>query len=314
MRILVTDPLSETGIALLRAADHLVDEQLGVLPEALLELVGAYDVLLVRSGTKVTPSLIDRMDRMKIIGRAGAGVDNIDVDAATKRGILVMNTPGGNTRSAAEHSIGMLFALARNIPFAHAQLTGGTWNRKAWNGIELFGKTLGVIGFGQIGREVSSLAQGIGMTVVAFDPQVTAEAITACGVRPLSIDELYATADIISVHVPLLPSTRNLIGEAEFAKCKPGVRLINCARGGIVDESALLRALDSGIVAGAALDVFAQEPPPPDHPLLHHPHVVVTPHIGAATAEAQERVAVEIARQVIAALAGGRIVGAVNKV
>lgn len=311
MNILITDQLSTAGIAILRDAGHTVDERYGMNPPALHELMGAYEVLLVRSGTKVDAAMIARMDRMKIIGRAGAGVDNIDVPAATGRGIIVMNTPGGNTRSAAEHTIAMLFSLARNIPFAHASLTNGTWDRKKWNGIELQGKKLGVIGFGRIGREVATMAHALGMVVSATDDVVPPDAISAAGFQPLTVSELLSGSDIITVHVPLLPKTRHLLSDREFQLCRKGVRIINCSRGGIIDEEALVRALDSGIVAGAALDVFEQEPPPIDNPLLHHPHVVVTPHIGAATAEAQSRVATDIARQVVTALSGGPVVGRV---
>ena len=314
MKILVTDPLSQAGISILKAAGHDVDERLKLSPADVTALVSAYDVLLVRSGTKATAEMIAHMDKMKIIGRAGAGVDNIDVPAATKKGIVVMNTPGGNTQSTAEHTLAMIFAMARSIPFAHASLVAGAWDRKKYMGMELRGKTLGVIGFGRIGAEVARGAMALGLRVMAYDTLITPEEIASQGYVPATLDDIYANADIITVHVPLLSSTRHMITDEQLGKCKRGVCIVNCARGGIVDEEALVRALESGQVSRAALDVFTVEPPPPDHPLLHHPRVVVTPHIGSATTEAQENVAVQIAEQVVAALSGGALVGTVNNV
>jgi D-3-phosphoglycerate dehydrogenase len=265
----------------------------------------------VRSATKVNAEVIARASSMKVIGRAGTGVDNIDVGAATRKGILVMNTPGGNTVSAAEHTVSMMLSLARNIPQAHMSLSRGEWERKKFTGMEVFEKTLGVIGLGKIGREVAQRCQGLGMNIVAYDPVLAPEIAARAGIELVGLDELYRRADVITVHTPLTADTKGLLNDSTLAKCKKGVRIINCARGGIVDEAALLRALESGQVGGAALDVFETEPPK-NSPLIAHPHVIATPHLGASTEEAQEKVAIQIANQIADALKGRAFAGVVN--
>jgi D-3-phosphoglycerate dehydrogenase len=311
MKILVTDNVE--GVC----ADVLTQEgfEVHVLPtqseEELCRQIGAYDALIVRSATHVTGAVIAEARNLKVIGRAGAGVDNIDVETATRRGIVVMNTPGGNTISTAEHTFSLLLSLARNVPQAWDSIRQGKWERKKFVGAELFGKTIGIIGLGKVGREVAVRARAFGMTVIGFDPVVSAEIALKMGVEVSPLDELFARADFITIHTPLSDETKGLIGEEALAKCKEGVRIINCARGGIVDEQALLKALDSGKVAGAALDVFEHEPPG-DHPLLKHHRVVATPHLGASTEEAQEKVARQIAAQVADFLKERGIAGAVN--
>lgn len=311
-RVLVSEALAPEGTAILRSAPGIEVDERGVLKkEEILPIIGAYDALVVRSGTKVTEDVIAAGTRLKVIGRAGIGVDNIDVPAATRRGIVVMNTPGGNNVTTAELAISMLLASARHIPQANASLRAGRWERSKYVGSEVMGKTIGVLGLGNIGRVVADRAAGLQMKVVAYDPFVT-EANKPLAVELVSLDELYARSDFITVHVPLTNDTRNLIDAAALAKTKPGVRVINCARGGIVDEEALAEAIRSGHVAGAALDVFADEPPPADHPLIALPQVVATPHLGASTGEAQVNVAVAIAEQVVAFLTRGAISSAVN--
>ncbi|MFM8409730.1 MAG: phosphoglycerate dehydrogenase [Alphaproteobacteria bacterium] len=311
-RVLVSEALAPEGTAILRAAPGIEVDERGVLKkEEILPIIGDYDALIVRSGTKVTEEVIAAGKRLKVIGRAGIGVDNIDVPAATRRGIVVMNTPGGNNVTTAELAISMLLASARHIPQANASLRAGRWERSKFVGSEVMGKTLGVVGLGNIGRVVADRANGLHMKVVAYDPFVT-EQTKPLAVELVSLDELYARSDFITVHVPLLPETRNLIDAAALAKTRPGVRIVNCARGGIVDEKALADAIRSGHVAGAALDVFAEEPPKADDPLVALPQVVATPHLGASTDEAQVNVAVAIAEQVVAFLARGAITAAVN--
>ncbi|HZV11888.1 MAG TPA: hydroxyacid dehydrogenase, partial [Candidatus Kapabacteria bacterium] len=296
-RILIADPLDAGGVAILRREGFDVDVQTGLSEEQLLPILPEYTAMIVRSGTQVTERMIGSMEHMKFIARAGVGVDNIDVAAATRKSILVMNAPNANTVSTAEHTLAMIFSLARHIPFAHAELRQGTWNRKKWMGIQLEGKTLGVIGFGKIGSEVAKKANAIGMRVVAYDPLVASEFIVSRNAEPAALPALLSSSDIITVHVPLTNVTRGLLGEKEFSLCKRGVLIINCARGGIVDETHLYEAIEKGIVAGAALDVFAEEPPAKDNPLLHDSRVIVTPHIGSATIEAQMLVAIQIAEQ-----------------
>lgn len=311
-RVLVTDGLHAVGVDALRKHGLEVDEA-GALAEAeLAARLGAYEGLIVRSATKVTRVAIAAGGKLEVIGRAGAGVDTIDVDAATERGIVVMNTPGGNTTAVAEHTLALLLALTRRVPAADAALKAGRWEKSRLQGVELFGKTLGVLGLGRIGSEVARRALGFRMQVIAYDPYLTRDAAERLGVEPVELDELLARADFISIHAPLTGDTRHLLGEAELARVKPGVRLINCARGGLVDEQALARAIRSGRVAGAALDVFEQEPPPADHPLLGLEQVIATPHLGAATDEAQTAVALAIAEQVADALLRGVVVNAVN--
>src|SRR5262249_19293967 len=275
------------------------------------EIIDRYDAIVVRSATKLTAELIDRAARLKVIGRAGVGVDNVDVDAATRRGIVVANAPESTVVSAAEHTIGLLVALARNIPQAHPALKQGRWERKAYGGIELAGKTLGVLGFGRIGQQVARRAAGLGMRVVAYDPYVAPERFRELGAERVETrDEVYAVAEFVTLHLPLTNETRRSVKAAAFAQLRDGVRLINAARGELVDEEAMFEALQSGKVAGAALDVYSQEPY--SGPLLELDNVVATPHLAASTDEAQDRAGVIVAEQVAAALEGGLVTNAVN--
>jgi D-3-phosphoglycerate dehydrogenase len=311
-RVLISDELAQEGRDVLARYPSLqVDDRPGLKPADLIKVIPEYDALIIRSGTKVTADVIAAGERLRVIGRAGIGVDNIDVPAATRRGIVVMNTPGGNNVTTAEHALSLLLASARFIPQANASLRAGKWERGKFTGSEVTGKTLGVIGLGNIGRIVADRACGLQMKVIAYDPFVTPET------KPLetelvTLDELFSRADFVTVHVPLTADTRNLIDATAIAKMKPGVRIINCARGGIVDEDALAAAITSGHVAGAAIDVFEVEPPPADHPLVGLPQVVATPHLGASTGEAQVNVAIAIAEQVAAFLERGAISSAVN--
>jgi D-3-phosphoglycerate dehydrogenase len=311
-KIFVADEVSDTGLQPLRDAGFVLEKRTGLkaseLSEALADCVG----LVVRSETKVTADLMDSAAALRVIGRAGVGVDNIDVPAATERGIVVMNAPDGNTITTAEHTIALLIALARRVPQANSSLKSGRWDRKAFIGVELQGKTLGVVGMGRIGRTVAARARAFGMKIVAFDPFIAPEQARDSEIELAPLDELFAGADFITIHTPLTAETRGIIGSAAFARMKKGVRIINCARGGLVDEGALHDAIRSGIVAGAALDVFVQEPPPPDHPLLLLDEVIVTPHLGASTAEAQEGVAFTVAEQMRDYLLSGALRGAVN--
>ncbi|HUJ91915.1 MAG TPA: phosphoglycerate dehydrogenase [Gaiellaceae bacterium] len=306
-RVLVRESISDAGVDLLRSRfDVDVDAD-----SDLSEIIGRYDAIVVRSATKLTAELIDRADRLKVIGRAGVGVDNVDVEAATRRGIVVANAPESTVVSAAEHTVGLLVALARNIPQAHAALKQGRWERKAYGGVELAGKTLGVLGFGRIGQQVARRALGLGMRVVAYDPFVADERFRELGVeQEPTPDEVYDVADFVTLHLPLTAETRGSIGAAAFARMRDGVRLVNAARGELVDEAALVDALQSGKVAGAALDVFSAEPY--SGPLLELDSVVVTPHLAASTGEAQDRAGVIVAEQVAAALDGGVVTNAVN--
>jgi D-3-phosphoglycerate dehydrogenase len=307
-KVLVREPIAEAGIRLLRDRGFEVDVD---GDSNLTETIGAYDAIVVRSATKVTAELIERADRLKVIGRAGVGIDNVDVGAATRRGIVVANAPESTVVSAAEHTIGLLVALTRNIPQAHAALKQGRWERKTYGGVELADKTLGVLGFGRIGQQVARRAAGLGMRVVAFDPFVSPERFRELGVERVETeDEVFRAADFITLHLPLTDETRGTIGAEAFAKMRDGVRLVNAARGELVDEAALLEALRSGKVGGAALDVFSEEPY--DGPLLELDSVVVTPHLAASTEEAQDRAGLIIAEQVAAALEGGLVSNAVN--
>jgi D-3-phosphoglycerate dehydrogenase len=311
-RVLVSETLAPEGLAILRAEPEIeVVERPPLKGPELAKEIGDYDALIVRSGAKVTAEAIAAATRLKVIGRAGIGVDNIDVPAATRRGIVVMNTPGGNNVTTAEHAISLLLACARFIPQANASLRAGKWERSKFTGTEVTGKTLGVVGLGNIGRIVADRALGLQMKVVAYDPFVTAET-KPMEVELVSLEELFVRSDFVSVHVPLTNETRNLIDAAAIAKMKQGVRIINCARGGIVDEQAVADAIKSGHVAGAAFDVFSQEPPSEDNPLIGLPQVVATPHLGASTGEAQTNVAIAIAEQVSAFLLRGAITAAVN--
>ncbi len=278
----------------------------------LSERIGDYDGIVIRSATKMTAELIDRAQRLRAIGRAGVGVDNVDVQAATRRGIVVANAPESNVVTAAEHTMALLLALARNVPQAHASLLAGKWDRSKYSGVELYEKTLGILGFGRIGQLVAQRARGFGMRVVAFDPFVSAERYRELGVeKAADPDELYAQADFITVHLPKTPDTEGFLDGEAFAKMRDGVRVLNVARGGLIDEDALKRALDEGKVAGAAIDVFASEPTT-EHPLFGYANVVVTPHLGASTAEATDRAGYQSAEQVVAALTGGVVSTAVN--
>jgi D-3-phosphoglycerate dehydrogenase len=312
-RVLLSDSLAPQGIEILEHDSRIsFDVKPGLSPTELAEVIGPYEALVIRSATRVTREIIDRANSLKVIGRAGVGVDNVDLDAATRRGIVVMNSPMGNSVTTAEHTISMMMALARHIPAANAALRAGRWERSKFIGSEVCNKTLGVIGLGNIGRIVAERASGLKMKVIGFDPILTAEAAARINIEKVELDELFRRADFITVHAPLTHDTRGLVGPAAFAAMKKGVRVINCARGGIVDEVALLAALGSGKVAGAALDVFVEEPPPADHPLIHHPNVVATPHLGAATDEAQVQVAVDIATQITEFLTEGTIRYSVN--
>ena len=311
MKILVSDNLEQSCIDILMTEGFEVDHKPGLSIAELNNIIGAYDGLVVRSATRVTPEVIGHASVLKVIGRAGTGVDNIDVDAATRRGILVMNTPGGNTVSAAEHTVSMLLALARNIPQAHMSLLRGEWDRKRFTGTEVFEKTIGIVGLGKIGREVATRCQGLGMKVIGYDPVLGNEVAFKLNIQLVSLDEVYRRSDFITVHTPLTDETRGLLNDTTLTKCKRGVRIINCARGGIVDEKALLRSIESGHVAGAALDVFEDEPPK-GSPVLKHERVIATPHLGASTEEAQEKVAIQIAHQVADALKGRGYAGLVN--
>ncbi|MBI3630505.1 MAG: phosphoglycerate dehydrogenase, partial [Candidatus Rokubacteria bacterium] len=311
-RVLVTDGLQAGGVDYLRK-EGLEVEVLKTPPEAELgqALRGAHG-LIVRSATRVTRRVLEAADELVVVGRAGAGVDNIDVDAATERGVIVMNTPGGNTIAVAEHTIGLLLALARNLPQAHGALKAGRWEKSRFAGVEVYSKTLGVIGLGRIGSEVARRALGLSMKVVAYDPYLTRDAAERLGVESVELADLYERSDFISVHTPLTKDTRNFLDAPQFARMKLGVRLINCARGGVVNEAALAEAIRSGRVGGAALDVFETEPLPPDHPLLGLDRVIVTPHLAASTEEAQTTVALAIAEQVAGVLARGVVLNAVN--
>jgi D-3-phosphoglycerate dehydrogenase len=312
-KVLVTDSLAEQGRSILERAPQVeLEYRPGLEADAIVRAIGDAEALIVRSGTRVTEAIIAAGRSLKVIGRAGIGVDNIDVDAASKRGIVVMNTPGGNNVTTAEHALTLLLSMARNIPQAAASLRAGKWERNKFTGVEVCGKTLGIVGVGNIGSVVADRAQGLKMKVIAYDPYLSAEAAARSGIELTTIDDLYARADFISVHTPLTPETRGLIGKDAMAKMKKGVRIVNCARGGIVDEAALAEAIRAGQVAGAALDVFVEEPPSQEHPLLSLEGVVATPHLGASTDEAQINVAIAIAEQVVDFLTRGEVRNAVN--
>lgn len=312
-RVLVTDTLAESGLEILRAADDVeLEYRAGLKGAELLEAVSQSDALITRSGTAVTEELVNAGTRLRIIGRAGVGLDNVDVPACTARGILVINAPTANIMSATEHTMAMLLALCRNIPEAHASVRRGEWNRSKFMGVELNGKTLGVIGLGRIGTRVTTRARGFGMRVLAYDPYISPTVGEKVGAEMVPLEELLAAADVITVHTPLSEETRGMIGRAEIAKMKDGVFLVNCARGGIYDEQALAAALETGKVGGAAIDVYEDEPPGADHPLVRARNVINSPHIGANTIEAQDRVAVQTSEMVVEALRGSIFVSAVN--
>ena len=309
-KVLVSDPLAEEGLVILRAACD-VDVKTGLKEDELCKILGEYDALLVRSGTEVTAKVIESGTKLRFIGRAGVGVDNVDVDAATRRGIIVANAPEGNTLAATEHTMAMMQALARNIPQANASLKKMEWKRSKFMGVELNEKTLGIVGFGRIGREVAKRAKAMDMRCVAYDPFLTKERAAQLGVELMSMEELFKVADVITVHTPLTAETKHIINVKSIATMKDGVRIINCARGGIIDEKALYDATKSGKVAGAALDVFEEEPPT-GSPLLTLDQVIVTPHLGASTVEAQLNVAVSVAKQCVEVLKGGSAKYVVN--
>ena len=313
MKILISDNFSARGVEVLHRTEQFqVDQNVGLKPDQLKEIIGAYDALIVRSETRVTADIINAATNLKVIGRAGSGVDNIVVPAATKRGIVVMNAAAGNSVTTGEHTLAMMMSLARKIPQAHSSMKAGKWDKKKFMGVELRGKTLGIVGFGNIGKIVAQGAVGLGMKVLAFDPFLSKEIAARAGVEVVTFDDICTRSDFVTVHTPLTDETRGIIGEAAFAKMKDGVRIINCARGGLVDETALFNAIKSGKVAAAALDVFSPEPPPPDLPLLALDEVIVTPHLGASTNEAQDQVAVITSEQIAAFLTTGAISGAVN--
>lgn len=310
--VFVSDKLGEMGLNIIRSGGVDLDNRPGLKGEELAQAVQNADVMIVRSGTQVTAELLEKPGKLRAVVRAGIGVDNIDVSAATKNGIVVMNTPGGNKVSTAEHTITLLMSMARHIPAADASLRQGRWDRSKYLGTQLAGKTLGVVGLGNIGREVARRAKGLDMTVLGFDPFLSPERAGQLGIDAVgSLDELLPKIDLLTVHTPLTEETRGLIGKEQIAQMKKGVRIVNCARGGIVDEDALLEGLTSGHVAGAALDVFVNEPPG-DHPLLKLENVVATPHLGASTVEAQEQVALEAAQLAVNFVTKGEIQFAVN--
>jgi len=313
-RVLVADPISPKGVELLEnGGELLVDVKTGLKEKELVAIAADYSALVVRSQTKVTASVIDAAKRLKAIGRAGVGVDNVDVEAATRRGVIVMNTPGGNTVSTAEHAFSLLVSIARSIPQAHASVKEGKWDRKSFEGVELQGKTIGIFGMGRIGTEIARRAIAFGMRPVAYDPYLSPSRARSLQVELFEdLNEVLAQADFLTMHMPLTPETKHLINAERIAKMKRGVRIVNCARGGLIDERALYDALKSGQVAAAALDVYETEPPPADYPLRSLPNIVFTPHLGASTAEAQESVGIEIAEAIRSVLLEGVIRNAVN--
>ncbi len=312
MKVLVSDALGEIGIEMFEAEEGLeVDVKTGLAPEELKAIIGDYHALVIRSATKVTEDLLEAAENLKVVGRAGIGLDNVDIPAATKRGIVVMNTPGGNVVTTAEHAIAMMLSLTRNIPRGTSTLKAGQWEKKKLQGREIYNKVLGVIGYGKIGAIVANRARGLKMQVIVYDPFVTCEKIENDGYQCVQLEELYSQADYITVHVPKMKETTGLLDKAAFDQMKTGVMVVNCARGGIVNEADLYDALVSGKVAGAALDVFETEPPG-ESPLFALDQVIGTPHLGASTREAQTNVAVAVAEQIILYLKKGSILNAVN--
>ncbi len=310
-QVLVAEPLSETGLAVLKAAGLNADVRTDLSREQLVAAIGGYDALVVRSATKVDRELLTAGKKLRVVGRAGVGLDNVDVKAATERGILVVNAPSGNVVSAAEHAIALLLAMFRKIPDAQVSIKSGEWKRTKFVGTELQGKTVGLVGLGQVGARVASRLQGWHVAILAYDPYVTPERAAELGVTPVGLDELLASSDVVSLHTPVTPETTGLLNATRIGKMKKGAFLVNCARGALVDEAALVAALESGQLAGAALDVYAVEPPK-DFALMKHPKIVCTPHLGASTVEAQDRVAVETVEMLAEALKGSPFVAAVN--
>lgn len=312
-KVLVSDPIAEQGIEILKKEKDLqVDVKLKMKPEELISIIGDYDALAIRSETKVTAQVIDAANKLKVVGRAGVGVDNVDVPAASKKGIIVMNTPDGNTISTAEHTMSMIMSLSRNIPQADASMRNKKWDRKKYTGVELYGKVLGIIGLGRVGREVAVRAKSFNMDIIVFDPYLTEELARKLEIKPASLEEVITKSDFITVHTPLNKETKDLISDKEIAKMKDGVRIINCARGGIINEKALCEALKSGKVAGAAIDVYESEPPSFENPIFTLTNAIFTPHLGASTEEAQISVSVAIANQIIDVLKNGTARNAVN--
>jgi len=311
MKILVTEKVSEQGIELLRQ-QHEVDIIEGLSHEELLAIIPNYHALIVRSETQVTKQVIEAAVNLKVIGRAGVGLDNIDIHAATAKGITVLNTREGNVTAASEHTLALMFALARHVPQAHLALKSGQWERERYVGVEICGKTLGILGFGRIGSAVAEKALALGMKVIVYDPFIREEKPKEMGAELLDLDEVFARSDFLTLHLPLTAETWHMLNAEAFRKMKPGIRIIQCSRGGIIDENALVDAIKAGIVAGAALDVFEQEPPDTDHPLFSLDEVIYTPHLRSYTKEAQIGVAVDVAEGVLTALRGEPVVSAVN--
>ena len=310
-KVLISDELSPRAAEIFAENGITVDTKVGLAPDALIQAIGDYDGLAIRSATKVTADVLAAAGQLRVIGRAGIGVDNVDVPAATAKGVVVMNTPFGNSITTAEHAISLMMALARQIPEANASTHAGKWEKSRFIGVEVFGKTLGVVGCGNIGSIVADRARGLRMKVIAYDPFLSPERALDLGVEKVDLDALYRRSDFITLHVPATEATRNMIDAAAMAKMKPGVRLVNCARGGLIVEADLMAALESGQVAGAALDVFAEEPAR-DNPLFNLPNVVCTPHLGASTTEAQENVAIQVAEQMADYLVRGAVSNALN--
>jgi D-3-phosphoglycerate dehydrogenase / 2-oxoglutarate reductase len=313
-KVLVADPISPKGVELLESGGQLlVEVKTGLKEDELLSIAAEYSAIVVRSQTKITAKVIDAAKRLKAVGRAGVGVDNVDVDAATRRGVIVMNTPGGNTVSTAEHAFSLLVSIARNIPQAHASMKAGKWDRKSFEGVELHGKTIGIFGMGRIGTEIARRVISFGMRAIAYDPYLSPSRARSLQVELFEdLDQVLAQSDFVTMHMPLTAETKHLINAERIAKMKRGARIVNCARGGLVEEKALFDALQSGQIAAAALDVYETEPPPPDFPLRTLSNVVFTPHLGASTAEAQESVGIEIAEAIRSVLLEGVIRNAVN--
>jgi D-3-phosphoglycerate dehydrogenase len=311
-KILISDSVDKKAVAILQDAGFEVSYKPGMKKEELLNEVSQYNCLIVRSATKVTPDVVEKMNSMEVIGRAGAGVDNIDIPSATRKGIIVMNTPGGNTVSTAEHTMALLLTMCRNTAQANQSLRQGRWDRKLYQGTELSGKILGIIGLGKIGREVAVRAKAFDMKVIGYDPVLSNDVASQLDVSLTDMDNIFAQSDIITVHVPMNDETKDLISKESIAKCKDGVKIINCARGGIVNEKDIVEALNSGKVSAAAFDVYTSEPPDFSSELIQHPKVVTTPHLGASTDEAQEKVAIQIAEQIVDLFNDKPLRGAVN--
>ncbi|HED05812.1 MAG TPA: phosphoglycerate dehydrogenase [Ignavibacteria bacterium] len=311
-KIIITDAVDKKCAGIFEENGFEINYNPGMPVDEIKKVIKDYNALVVRSDTQVTADLIDLMDNMEVIGRAGAGVDNINIEAATRKGIIVMNTPGGNTVSTAEHTMALMLSMCRNIPQANQSLREDRWDRKKYKGTELQGKTLGVVGLGKVGREVAKRSKAFDMNVIGYDPVLSEEITNKMGVKLVDLNTVYLKSDILTFHVPLSDETRNMLSEEKLKICKDGVKIINCARGGIVNEDDLLQALNSGKVSGAAFDVYVTEPPVPNSPFIHHPKIVATPHLGASTEEAQEKVAIQIAEQIVSLFKNKGVRGAIN--